>query len=88
MFMGPGMIEFFVDMKQNLVQQGFDEAAFRGLFSGLRGIVVLDTCSGDGGREKLLENLGGLGMSLEVLEVREVGLGGVLRLVLDAVGRV
>ncbi|MCL2476961.1 DUF1638 domain-containing protein [Candidatus Bathycorpusculum sp.] len=84
MFMGPGMVEFFADMKRNLLQQGMDETAFRELFSGIKGLVLLDTC---GNKAKLLEDLSALGMGLEVIEVREVGLGGVLRVVLDAIER-
>ena len=84
MFMGPGMIEFFSDMKRSLVQQGLDEATFRGLFSGIRGIVLIDTLR-DGGA--LLEGLEGLGLGLEVVETRAVGLDNFLRVVLDAVER-
>jgi hypothetical protein len=84
MFMGPGMVEFFADMKRNLLQQGMDESSFRGLFSGIKGLVLLDTC---GDKAKLLGNLSALGMGLEVVEVLEVGLGGVLRVVLEAVER-
>ena len=84
MFMGPGMVEFFADMKRNLLQQGMDEVAFRGLFSGIKGLVLLDTC---GDKAKLLGDLSALGMGLEVIEVREVGLAGVLQVVLEAVKR-
>lgn len=84
MFMGPGMIEFFAVMKANLERDGMDEAAFRGMFSGIKGIVLLDTC---GDKEKLLENLKGIGMGLEVLETRAVGSSGVLGIVLDAAKR-
>ncbi len=43
MFMGPGMIEFFKHMKESLLKEGMDEAAFAGMFSGIKGIVILDT---------------------------------------------
>ena len=84
MFMGLGMVEFFADMKRDLLQQGMDESTFRGLFSGIKGLVLLDTC---GNKEKLLGDLSALGMGLEVVEVREVGLDGILRVVLEAVER-
>ncbi|MDR0372472.1 MAG: DUF1638 domain-containing protein [Nitrososphaerota archaeon] len=84
MFMGPGMIEFFADMKRSLKQQGIDETAIRGLFSGIKGIVLLDTC---GGKEKLLNALKEIDISLEVLETKEGGSDNVLRVVLDAVER-
>lgn len=84
MFMGPGMIAFFADMKENLKREGVDEAVFAGMFSGVRGIVLLDTC---GGAEKCREAIKKSGMNLEVLETREIGSGNVLRVVLDAVER-
>jgi hypothetical protein len=82
MFMGPGMIEFFADMKENLKRQGVDDAAFAGMFSGIKGIVLLDTC-GDAKRCK--EALAKSGMNLEVLETRCVGAEGVLSVVMDAI---
>src|SRR5665648_691444 len=65
MFMGPGMIEFFGDMKENLKREGIDEAASVGMFSAVRGIVLLDTC---GDAEKQRFALKKVGMNLDVLE--------------------
>lgn len=84
MFMGPGMIEFFGDMKQNLKREGIDEAAFVGMFSGVRGIVILDTC-GDEEEQRLA--LKKVGMNLDVLETRKIGVANVLKVVLDAIER-
>jgi hypothetical protein len=84
MFMGPGMIEFFEDMKPILLQQGMDEEAFAKMFSGVRGFVILDTC-GDG--EKLSQKLHNAGLTPEVLDVRKVGTDGVLEVVKDAIKR-
>ena len=55
MFMGPGMIEFFKHMKEKMLKEGVDEAAFANMFSGIKGIVLLDTC---GNAEKYSEELG------------------------------
>ena len=82
MFMGPGMIEFFVHMKDRTLKEGVDEAAFANMFSGIKGIVLLDTC---GNAEKLREALKKSGLGLPVLEVRHVGLGNVRLLIIDAV---
>ena len=82
MFMGPGMIEFFEDMKPRLMQQGVDEEAFANMFSGIKGFVVLDTC-GDG--EKLSEKIHATGLKTKVLETRKVGTDGVLCVVKDAI---
>jgi hypothetical protein len=82
MFMGPGMIEFFENMKQNLKGEGMDEAAFAGLFSGIKSIILLDT---RGDPEHCIEVLAKSGMNLEVLETRCIGVDGVLAVVLDAI---
>jgi len=82
MFMGPGMIEFFEDMKPLLLKQGMDEEAFANMFSGVRGFVILDTC-GDG--DKLSEKLRNAGLKPEVLDIRRVGTDGVLGVVKDAI---
>ncbi len=82
MFMGPGMIDFFADMKVNLKGQGMDEATLDGMFSGIKGAVLLDTC-GDG--EKLADALKKAGVPLEVLETQKIGTDNVLRVVKDAI---
>lgn len=82
MFMGPGMLEFFEDMKPRLMQEGVDEDAFASMFSGIKGFVILDTC-GDG--EKLSEKLKAAGLKTKVLETREIGVDGVLQVVKDAI---
>jgi hypothetical protein len=82
MFMGPGMIEFFEDMKPKMLKEGVDEAAFASMFSGIKGFVVLDTC-GDG--EKLLTSLKKVGLNVEVLETRKIGTDNILRVVKDAI---
>ena len=84
MFMGPGMIEFFKHMKEKMLKEGVDEAAFANMFSGIKGIVFLDTC---GNAEKLREELKKSGMGLPILETREIGLENVRRVVFDAIER-
>lgn len=84
MFMGPGMIGFFLHMKEQLLKEGVDEAAFRGMFSGIKGFVLLDTC---GGSEKWRRELEKTGIGVPVIETRCVGLEGVRRVVADAVER-
>jgi hypothetical protein len=84
MFMGPGMIEFFEDMKPRLVADGMSEEAFANMFSGIKGFVILDTC-GDG--KKLCAKLKAAGLKTEVLETRNVGTAGVLSVVKDAINQ-
>jgi hypothetical protein len=84
MFMGPGMIELFEVMKENLKGQGVDDEAFANMFSGIKGIVLLDTVDN---KERLLDAIKKSGMNIEVLETRRIGCEGVLAVVLDAIGR-
>jgi hypothetical protein len=84
MFMGPGMIEFFKHMRESMLREGVDEAAFAGMFSGIKGIVLLDTC---GNAEKCRKELEKAGLGLPILEVREVGLENVRRVVFDVIQR-
>jgi len=84
MFMGPGMIDFFKHMKEKMLKEGVDEAAFANMFSGIKGIVLLDTC---GNAEKCLGELEKSGMELPVLETREIGLESLRRVIYDAIKR-
>jgi hypothetical protein len=84
MFMGSGMIEFFEVMRENLRNQGVDDEAFANMFSGIKGIVILDTL---GNTEELREAIKKSGMNLQVLKTRQVGCDGVLQVVLDAINQ-
>ena len=81
MFMGPGMIGFFKGMKEKMLKNGVDEATFTNMFRGIKGFVLLDTC-GDGDKWRM--ELEKLGMGLEVIETRKIGLENIKRVVLDA----
>jgi hypothetical protein len=82
MFMGPGMIEFFKHAKQTMLKEGMDEATFAGMFSGIKGFVLLDTC---GNAEKMRAELEAVGIGPPILETRQVGLENVRRVVFDAI---
>jgi len=82
MFMGPGMIGFFKHAKEQMVKEGVDEEAFAGMFSGIKGAIILDTC---GNSEKCREDLEKSGMNLKILEVRKIGLNNVQKVILDAI---
>jgi hypothetical protein len=43
LFLYPRMIEFFSHFKEKAWQENIDEGAFNKLFSGLRGVALLDT---------------------------------------------
>ncbi len=82
MFMGPGMIKFFKHMKEKMLKEGVDEAAFTNMFSGIKGIVLLDTC---GNAEKCKEELEKLGIGLPILQTMEIGLENVRQVIFDAI---
>ena len=82
MFMGPGMIGFFKHAKEQMLKEGVDEAAFANMFSGIKGIVLLDTC---GDAEKCVQDLKDSGMNLKILETRKIGLDNVKQVILDAI---
>ena len=84
MFMGPGMIGFFEHAKEQLKREGVDEEAYAKMFSGIKGVVLLDTCDN---ANKCLEDLKKTGMGLAVLETRKDGLKHVERVVSDAVNQ-
>jgi hypothetical protein len=82
MFMGPGMIGFFKHAKEQMLKEGIDEAAFANMFSGIKEIVLLDTC---GDAEKCVQDIKESGMNLTILETRKIGLYNVKRVILDAI---
>ena len=82
MFLGPGMIGFFKRMKEKMRDEGVDEAAFANLFSGIKGIVLLDTC---GNADKCKDELEKSGIGLRVLETRKIGLENVKQVLLEAI---
>jgi hypothetical protein len=82
MFMGPGMIGFFNHAKQQMLKEGVDEAAFANMFSGIKGMVILDTC---GDAEKCVAEVEKSGINLKILEIRKIGLDNVKRVILDAI---
>ena len=82
MFMGPGMIEFFTHMKQQLLKEGIDEATFRGMFSGIKGFILLDTC---GNSKKMRQELEKAGLGVPIIESRKIGLDNVKQVVSEAI---
>jgi hypothetical protein len=82
MFMGPGMIDFFKDAKLQLAKQGVDEEAFKRMFSGVKGFVILDTVGNGGELEEALEKVG---VGVKIVETRQVGTENIRLLVLEAI---
>jgi hypothetical protein len=84
LFLSPGMIGFFSHLKDAMQRENIDDDAVKNLFSGLRGIVLLDTV-GDSGRLK--REIEKLNTSLTILETRPIGLENVKRVILEAIER-
>jgi hypothetical protein len=84
MFMGPGMIGFFKHAKEQMRREGVDEATFANMFSGIKGIVLLDTC---GDAEKCKKDIEESGMNLKILETRKIGTENIKQVLLDAINR-
>jgi hypothetical protein len=84
MLMNPGMTGFFENIKEKARQEGVDEEALKGLFSGLKGIVLLDTL---GESSKNREELEKLYTGLTILETKTVGLDDLKQVILEAIER-
>jgi hypothetical protein len=82
MFMDPGMIEFFVEAKEKMMQEGMDEKAFHGMFNGIKGVVILNTL---GEAEKCKAEIEKLRTGMRILEVKEVGLENLKNVLLAAI---
>ena len=84
MFMGPGMIEFFVDMRRLLSEQGVGAEHFSAMYSGIKGAVLLDTLDE---AEDCIAAFKSVGLPLELLEVRRIGCCNVHKVVREAIER-
>jgi hypothetical protein len=84
MFFDPGMIEFFQDAEKKLKQQGVTEDVIRGIFSGIKGIVLLDTL---GNADVCKEQIEKLETGLTILETKQVGVTSLKRVLKEAIDR-
>ena len=84
LFLYPGMIEFFSHFKEKARQENVDEDAFNNLFSGLKGIVLLDTMEQAKENKEEIEKLRS---GLTILETRTIGLNKLKQLIQEAMDR-
>jgi hypothetical protein len=84
MIFSPGMVEFFKDIQTKARNEGVNDEALKVLFSGLRGIVLLDTL---GEAEKNRAELEKLNSGLSILETKFVGLQNLKGVVVEALER-
>jgi hypothetical protein len=84
LFLYPGMIGFFSHFKEKAQEEDVDEESFNKLFSGLKGIAVLDTL---GEPEKIREEIEKLHSGLAILETKVVGLDNLKQVISEALKR-
>jgi len=84
MFFTPGMTEFFSHFKDLMQKEGINETAFKQLFKGLRGIILLDTL---GNAAQLKAEVEKLDTGLDVLETRHIGCEHVKNVIQEAIER-
>jgi hypothetical protein len=82
MFLTPGMTDFFKHAKDAIIKEGIDEIAFKQLFRGIRGIVLLDTL---GNATQLKDEVEKLDTGLKILETRQVGCENVKEVIQEAI---
>ncbi len=82
MFLSPGMTDFFSHMKTQMQKENIDESQLKQLFTGLRGIILLDTT---GNPEQLKAKVEEVDTGLPILETRPVGLENVKKIVKEAI---
>jgi hypothetical protein len=84
MFLSSGMTDFFSHMKDAMQKENIGEDALKQLFSGLKGIIILDTL---GDADSLKREIEKLNTGLTILETRPVGLENVKHVIQEAIRR-
>lgn len=82
LLLSPGMIDFYKHLKHKALKEGIDEDIFRQFFSGLKGIMLLDTL---GEVEKNLEEIDKLNFGLSVLETKKIGIDNLKLVISEAI---
>jgi len=84
LFLSPGMTDFFGHARGMLRKEGMDEGSLKQFFSGLRGIIVLDTLGND---DKLKLEIAKLDTGLEIIEIWRLRCGKVKNVIQEAIRR-
>jgi hypothetical protein len=84
MILSPGMTDFFDHAKDMMQKEGMGDADLRQLFSGIRGIVILDTL---GRPDELRLRVEKLDTGLPILEVKSVGCTNTENVIKEAIER-
>jgi len=83
-FLSPGMTDFFNHMKTQMQKENIDESQLKQLFTGLRGIILLDTL---GNPKQLRAEVEKVDTGLPILETRYVGLENVKNVINEAINK-
>jgi hypothetical protein len=84
MFLSPGITDFFSHAQETMQREGMDRAAFKQFFSGIRGIVILDTLWNSSELKSKVEKLD---TGLLILETKSVGCDNVKNVIQEAIKR-
>jgi hypothetical protein len=84
MFFSPGMMDLFSHTQEMMRKKGMDEASLKQLFSGLRGLIILDTL---GNSAELKSKVEKLDTGLLILETKAVGCGNLKNVIQEAIER-
>jgi hypothetical protein len=84
MVYSPGMVDFFEHVRKKAREEGIDEETLKGLFGGLKGIVLLDTL---GELDENTRKIEDMNTGLTILETRTVGLENLKKVILEAMER-
>ncbi len=84
MVYSPGMVDFFEHVRKKAREEGIDEETLKGLFGGLKGIVLLDTLGELDENKRKIEDMN---TGLTILETRTVGLENLKKVILEAMER-
>ena len=85
LFLSPGWIEYFFHKKKTIEGKPHEEA-FKKLFNGLKGIVLLDSLGNLDNHKKEIEELQSF-TGLPILEKRSIGLENLKKLILESTKR-
>ncbi len=84
MFLSPGMTDFFIHAQEMMRKEGVDESYLNQFFTGLKGIVILDTL---GNAVELRSKVEKLNTGLPILETKTVGCNKVRAVIQEAIER-
>ena len=84
MFFSEGMTDFFRHGKEEMKKEGIENSSFKQFFSGIRGILLLDTLDNE---DQLRDEVEKLDTDLKILETKHLGCGHVKNVIQEAIDK-